>query len=162
MRFDPSSGLAFSTWLPRQASRRDAVGALARGAKRDREFRPTTHVSDLRARLRQLDAGPAARDALDEAEREWGKAASRSSGTADKREPDPRIALLTAARARRTPLAGLSRMLERPPGYLARFVREGVPIALTRREHSILADFFGVDERGMGIRDLWADRERTA
>lgn len=99
---------------------------------------------------------------MGQAEREWAYAAARSSDTADKREPDPRQALRVAAAERRVTLGALSRMLGRPPGYLARFVREGVPIALTRSEHSILADFFGVDERGMGIRDLWADRERGA
>lgn len=47
-------------------------------------------------------------------------------------------------------------MLSRPDGYLGRFVREGVPLALTRRDHQLLADHFGVDQRQMGLRDLWA------
>lgn len=73
----------------------------------------------------------------------------------DKREADPRKALATAADARGTALAALSRMLGRPSGYLARFVRAGHPRALTATEHATLSAFFGVDERGLGVRDLW-------
>ena len=70
---------------------------------------------------------------------------------------DPREVLPALATARGESLAALSRMLSRDDGYLARFVREGMPVGLTARDHRLLADHFGVGERGMGIRDLWAD-----
>lgn len=73
----------------------------------------------------------------------------------DRREPDPRKALASAADARGASLAALSRMLGRPNGYLARFVRDGHPRALSAREHGTLAAFFGVDARGLGERELW-------
>lgn len=73
----------------------------------------------------------------------------------DKREPDPRRALAIAAERRGTTLADLSRMIERPAGYLARYVRDGLPRALKAEEHQLLAQFFGVDERGLGVRSLW-------
>jgi hypothetical protein len=77
----------------------------------------------------------------------------------DKREPDPRKALATRAAARGHSLASLSAMIRRSPGYLGRFVREGVPAALSVRDHRLLADVMGVDERALGIRDLWARRD---
>lgn len=73
----------------------------------------------------------------------------------DKREADPRRALAMAAERRGTALADLSRMIKRPAGYLARFVRDGVPRALKAEEHRLLSAFFGVDERGLGVRQLW-------
>lgn len=75
----------------------------------------------------------------------------------DKREPDPRKALPTimAGQGDRVTLAALSRMLDRPSGYLGRFVADGVPTALRPEEHARLADFFGVDQRALGVRDLW-------
>jgi len=73
------------------------------------------------------------------------------------RDPvDPRQVLRQRAAERRHSLAALSRMLRRPDRYLARFVREGVPVALSKRDHQLLADHFGVDQRQMGVRDLWA------
>ena len=73
----------------------------------------------------------------------------------DKRNPDPRTALQAAADHAGHSLAALSRMLRRPDCYLARFVRDGHPIALRRDEHRLLAVHFGLDERGLGIRELW-------
>lgn len=73
----------------------------------------------------------------------------------DKLEADPRGALATAAERSGEGLAALSRMIWRPSRYLDRFVRKGRPAALTRDEHAKLAAFFGVDERALGIRDLW-------
>lgn len=73
----------------------------------------------------------------------------------DRREPDPRKALASAADKRGTSLAALSRMIGRPSGYLARFVRDGHPRALSAGEYSTLAAFFGVDARGLGERELW-------
>jgi hypothetical protein len=70
-------------------------------------------------------------------------------------EADPRKALMTAAAARKVTLAALSRMLDRPEGYLGRFTRGEHPKALTAAEHKTLAQFFGVDERALGVRALW-------
>ena len=73
---------------------------------------------------------------------------------------DPREVIPAIAARRGESLAALSRMLSRDDGYLGRFVREGVPIALTVRDHRLLADHFNVSERGLGIRDLWGERAR--
>jgi hypothetical protein len=74
----------------------------------------------------------------------------------DKRPADPRQALAGAARDAGLSLAELSFMLRRFDGYLARFVREGCPRCLTEREHRLLADVMGLDERALGVRTLWA------
>ncbi|WP_020486470.1 hypothetical protein [Sphingomonas melonis] len=80
------------------------------------------------------------------------------AGTATQRHgnPDPRAALAAVIDAGSDSYAALSRMLDRPPGYLRRFVVDGVPIALRPDEHRRLADYFGLSERALGIRDLWA------
>lgn len=74
----------------------------------------------------------------------------------DKRNPDPRTALATVIDASRDSYAALSRMLGRGDGYLRRFVTDGVPAALRPDEHRRLAEYFGLDERALGVRDLWA------
>ena len=74
----------------------------------------------------------------------------------DKREACPRRALEAAQAADGASFAALSRMIGRPDHYLSRFVRDGHPKALTADEHRYLAMFFGVDERGLGVRDLWS------
>lgn len=71
--------------------------------------------------------------------------------------PDPREALAKVIDASRDSYAALSRMLDRPSRYLRRFVTEGIPRALRPDEHRRLADYFGLTERALGIRDLWAD-----
>lgn len=76
----------------------------------------------------------------------------------DKRDPDPRAALAAAVSASTVTYAALSRMIGRPDGYLSRFVVDGCPKALRADEHKSLAEFFGMDERALGIRDLWAAR----
>lgn len=68
---------------------------------------------------------------------------------------DPREALAAAAAARGDSLAALSRMLDRRSSYLSDFVREGVPRALTERDHGLLSAYFGSGGHGLGIRDLW-------
>lgn len=73
----------------------------------------------------------------------------------DKRNPDPRTALAAAIDDSPESYAALSRMLGRWDGYLRRFVTEGEPAALRPDEHRRLADFFGLDERALGVRDLW-------
>jgi hypothetical protein len=80
-------------------------------------------------------------------------------GTAQQRQgnPDPREALAAAIDGSRDSYAALSRMLDRPDRYLRRFVVDGVPVALRPDEHRRLADYFGLTERQLGIRDLWAN-----
>lgn len=82
----------------------------------------------------------------------------RASGTAQPRggPADPREALAAAVANGTDSYAALSRMLGRPPGYLRRFVVEGTPVAMRPDEHRRLADYFGLTERQLGIRDLWA------
>ncbi len=70
--------------------------------------------------------------------------------------PDPREALASVIDASSDSYAALSRMLDRPAGYLRRFVVDGIPVALRPDEHRRLADYFGLRERDLGIRDLWA------
>ena len=79
----------------------------------------------------------------------------RPSPAIDRREADPRKALASRAAARGHSLAALSAMLRRSPGYLGRFVRNGVPLALSERDHRLLADVLATDERGLGVRELW-------
>jgi hypothetical protein len=68
---------------------------------------------------------------------------------------DPRAALRLAVSDRGESLAALSRMIDRSPGYLARFIRVGRPAALSEREHDMLRDYLGAGKLGLGIRDLW-------
>jgi hypothetical protein len=84
------------------------------------------------------------------------------AGTAQPRNgtPDPRKALAAVIDGGRDSYAALSRMLDRPPHYLRRFVTDGTPIALRPDEHRRLADYFGLPERALGIRDLWAHASR--
>jgi hypothetical protein len=65
--------VTFVEWLARQTRRRDAVGDLARDARRDPTWPPPGKVSRarLRAHLEQQDAIPEALDALDAAWQEW-------------------------------------------------------------------------------------------
>ena len=76
------------------------------------------------------------------------------AGTAQLRNgpADPREALAAAASARGDSLAALSRMLDRRSSYLSDFVRDGVPQALTERDHGLLSAYFG---KQIGLRDLW-------
>lgn len=70
-------------------------------------------------------------------------------------EPCPRRALAQRVQTSRESYAALSRMLGRADGYLGRFVNDGHPTALSPGDHRTLAEFFGVEERGLGVRDLW-------
>lgn len=70
-------------------------------------------------------------------------------------EPCPRKALAAAVERSGESYAALSRMIGRRNGYLACFVREGHPVALSAHDHRMLANFFGLDERELGVRDLW-------
>ena len=68
---------------------------------------------------------------------------------------DPRQALAAAAQASGDSYAELSRMIGRRDGFLACFIREGMPKALTERDHSLLVAYFGKE---LGVRDLWLHR----
>lgn len=68
---------------------------------------------------------------------------------------DPREAVAATARERGDSLAALSRMLDRRSSYLSDYVREGIPKALTPRDHSLLVAYLG---RSLGVRDLWEHR----
>jgi hypothetical protein len=52
---------------------------------------------------------------------------------------DPREAILTLAARRGTSLAALSRMLDRDPRYVGRFVREGRPARLPANDQQSLS-----------------------
>jgi hypothetical protein len=75
----------------------------------------------------------------------------------DKRDPCPRRSLARHIDGSPNSYAALSRMLGRDDRFLRRFVVHGVPSALAADDHRRLADFFGVDERTLGVRDLWKD-----
>lgn len=59
-------------------------------------------------------------------------------------------------------MAGLSRMLGRPPGWLGRYVREGTPKQLPDRERETLAGYFRVYPVDLSARDLRAWRAEQA
>lgn len=80
------------------------------------------------------------------------------TGRIDKREPCPRRALKAIVEASPYSYAELSRMIGRYTDYLSAFVRGRGPRALTAFEHRALSQFFGVDERGLGIRDWWSEQ----
>ena len=67
----------------------------------------------------------------------------------------PRQALAAHVARKGESYASLSGLLGRGHGYLHRFVTAGVPRALSPRDHQVLADWFGVDQRELGVRDLW-------
>jgi hypothetical protein len=71
-------------------------------------------------------------------------------------EACPRRSLAAMIATGSSSCAALSRMIDRSDGYLSRFINQGVPRALRPDEHHRLASFFGVDDRALGIRDLWS------
>lgn len=68
---------------------------------------------------------------------------------------DPREALAAVTDGGRDSYAALSRMLSRSDTCLRRFVTGAGPAALRPDEHRRLADYFGLDKRALGVRDLW-------
>jgi hypothetical protein len=68
--------IPFPDWLAQQTRRRDAVGDLARDARRDRTWPRRGKISRarLRAHLEASDAIPGALAALDTAWDEWDRA----------------------------------------------------------------------------------------
>jgi len=85
------------------------------------------------------------------------------AGTARPRQgtPDPREALATVIDGSRDSYAALSRMLDRPPHYLRRFVTDGIPRALRPDEHRRLADI-GIMDSEPNIRNKLARGKFTA
>lgn len=69
---------------------------------------------------------------------------------------EPREALRQAVEQRGESLAALSRMIDRSPGCLSRFLTAGRPAALTERDHDLLGAYLGAGPLDLGIRDLWA------
>ena len=51
------------------------------------------------------------------------------------------------AKAAAVPFTTLDRVIDRSPGYVARYVREGVPTYLADRDAQQIAAFFGIDSR---------------
>ena len=88
-------------------------------------------------------------------ERRWRQRPVPPAPRVPKGDVDPRQALARAVDAGKDSYAALSGMLGRSPGYLWRFVHEGVPIALSAHDHGLLTDFFG---KPLGHRDLWGHR----
>jgi len=62
---------SFARWLIRQASREDAIGALAKDAKRDPGFPKEGDVEAVRRRLREIQAEGETFAVVDDAEMEW-------------------------------------------------------------------------------------------
>lgn len=67
---------------------------------------------------------------------------------------DPREALRIAVQQRGDSLAALSRMINRSPGYLGRFINAGRPAALSEDDHDTLSAYLGACKLGLGLRDL--------
>lgn len=66
-------------------------------------------------------------------------------------DPHDRLAELVAQEGRS--FAALSRMINRPDGFLRRFAIDRVPSRLRDGERQMLAAFFGVGEHELGARD---------
>ena len=88
-------------------------------------------------------------------ERRWRQRPAPPPPRIAKGDSDRRQALARAVDAGKESYAALSVMLGRAPGYLRRFVHEGVPRALSEHDHGLLSDFFG---QPLGHRDLWLHR----
>jgi len=61
----------FGQWLINQAPREDAIGELAKAAKRDPQFPRDGDFKAVSARLNQLEADPDMHIALEDAELDW-------------------------------------------------------------------------------------------
>lgn len=97
----------------------------------------------------------ASRPGVESAERAR-RAATRA--IMSKATADPREALRAVVARGNDSLAALSRMIGKSDGYLGRFLNDGVPVALAADDHRRLAEYFGLTERELGIRDLWCAR----
>ena len=63
---------------------------------------------------------------------------------------DPHERLAELVEASRSSYAALSRMIDRPDGFLRRFAIDRVPSRLRDGERELLAAFFGVGEHELG------------
>lgn len=63
--------LTFGQWLLRQWQRADAIGELARGARRDSGFPVMGDADAVRQRMKKFGADADAMDAIDDAETDW-------------------------------------------------------------------------------------------
>lgn len=68
-------------------------------------------------------------------------------------EEDPRSALDRLINANGDDYVTLSRMLGRNAAYVQQYIKRGSPKRLPERERSVLARYFGVDERVLGKAD---------
>lgn len=63
---------------------------------------------------------------------------------------DPREALAVVADRRGETMSNLSRLIGRSDGYLARYIREGVPVTLPANDRQMLARYLGVRSTVIG------------
>ncbi len=63
---------------------------------------------------------------------------------------DAREALAVVADRRGETMSNLSRLIGKSDGYLARYIRDGVPLALPANERKLLARYLGVQPTAIG------------
>ena len=68
-------------------------------------------------------------------------------------QEDPRFALDRLIRDNNDDYVGLSRLLGRNAAYVQQYIKRGSPKRLPEQERSVLAHYFGVDERVLGAPD---------
>ena len=68
-------------------------------------------------------------------------------------QEDPRFALARLIRDNNDDYVGLSRLLGRNAAYVQQYIKRGSPKRLPEQERSVLARYFGVDERVLGAPD---------
>ena len=68
-------------------------------------------------------------------------------------QEDPRFALARLIRNNNDDYVGLSRLLGRNAAYVQQYIKRGSPKRLPEQERSVLARYFGVDERVLGAPD---------
>ena len=68
-------------------------------------------------------------------------------------QEDPRFTLARLIRDNNDDYVGLSRLLGRNAAYVQQYIKRGSPKRLPEQERSVLARYFGVDERVLGAPD---------
>ena len=148
---------SFGSWLIAQAGRTGWIGKLAASAAGDRGLPRNSSVEQMRvdtvvcasSRAGHVRSARRCRDRLARAVKIQAFA-------------DPRDAVATLAARKGDSLAALSRMLNRGPRYLDRFVREKRPHRLTDDEQLRLADYFGADAQDFGSGQVSASHDRMS